>query len=166
MAAAKRGLSEKNIAASAFWVVTSGANCDLLRRMDADGAAKPEDIVARKRPWRPSARRLSKSPPNWPSARAKAAEDSALIAHQNLRIAKLERQIYGQRSERSSRLIDQLALTFEELAAGATEDELAAEQAVSKVTTVRGFTRKRAERQTFPEIFPERGGDRSADSLK
>ena len=84
-------------------------------------------------------------------ARAKASEDSALIAQQKLRIAKLERQIYGQRSERSSRLIEQLALTFEELEADATEDELAAEQAVAKTTTVRGFTRKRAERQTFPE---------------
>ena len=36
-------------------------------------------------------------------ARAKASEDTALIAQQKLRIAKLERQIYGQRSERSSR---------------------------------------------------------------
>ena len=50
-------------------------------------------------------------------ARAKASEDSALIAQQKLRIAKLERQVYGQRSERSARLIDQLALTFEELEA-------------------------------------------------
>src|SRR5271170_6489453 len=83
-------------------------------------------------------------------AHARASEDAALIAQQKLRIAKLERQIYGQRSERSSRLIDQLALTFEELEAGATEDELAAEQAVAKATTVRGFTRQRAERQTFP----------------
>ena len=55
-------------------------------------------------------------------ARAKASEDNALIAQQKLRIAKLERQIYGQRSERSSRLIDQLALTFEELESSATED--------------------------------------------
>ena len=45
---------------------------------------------------------------------------------QTLRIAKLERQVYGQKSERSARLIDQLALTFEELEASATEDELAA----------------------------------------
>ena len=71
-----------------------------------------------------------------------------------LRIAKLERQIYGQRSERSSRLIDQLALTFEELEASATEDELAAEKAVAKTTTVRGFTRKRPERNTFPDHLP------------
>jgi transposase len=87
-------------------------------------------------------------------ARAKASEDMALIAQQKLRIAKLERQVFGQRSERSSRLIDQLALTFEELEAGATEDELAAEKAVARTTTVAGFTRKRAERNTFPDHLP------------
>jgi hypothetical protein len=75
-------------------------------------------------------------------ARAKAAEDSALIAHQKLQIAKLQRHIYGPRSERSSRLVDQLTLTFEELEADATEDELAAERAVAKTTTVRGFFSK------------------------
>src|SRR6478736_3881279 len=84
-------------------------------------------------------------------ARAKASEDAALIVQQTLRIAKLERQVYGQKSERSARLIDQLALTLEELEANATEDELAAEQAVAKTTTVVGFTRKRAERNTFPD---------------
>jgi len=87
-------------------------------------------------------------------ARAKASEDMALIAAQKLRIAKLERQVYGQRSERSARLIDQLSLTFEELEASATEDELAAEQAAAKTTTVAGFTRKRPERDTFPEHLP------------
>ena len=87
-------------------------------------------------------------------ARAKASEDMALIAQQKLRIAKLERQIYGQRSERSARLIDQLALTFEELEASATEDELAAERAVARTTTVAGFTRKRPERNTFPDHLP------------
>jgi len=66
----------------------------------------------------------------------------------------LERQVYGPRSERSERLIDQLALQFEELAASATEDELAAEIAVAKTTTVAGFTRKRPERNTFPEHLP------------
>ena len=76
-------------------------------------------------------------------ARAKASEDVALIAQQKLRIAKLERQVYGQRSERSARLVDQLALEFEELEASATEDEIAAEQAVAR-TTVRGFTRQRS----------------------
>ena len=65
----------------------------------------------------------------------------ALIAHQKLRIARLERQLYGQRSERSVRLIDQLALVFEDLQAEATEDELTAEAAIARTTTVSGFTR-------------------------
>ena len=87
-------------------------------------------------------------------ARAKASEDLALIAHQKLRIAKLERQLYGPHSERLVRLIDQLALQFEELEATATEDELAAESAVAKTTTVAAFTRTRPERNTFPEHLP------------
>jgi transposase len=87
-------------------------------------------------------------------ARANASQDMALIAHQKLRIARLERQLYGQRAERSARLIDQLALAFEELQAGATEDELAAEAAIARTTTVSGFTRQRPERNTFPEHLP------------
>ena len=87
-------------------------------------------------------------------ARAKASEDMALIAQQKLRIAKLERQVYGQRSERSARLIEQLALEFEEFGASAAEDELAAERAVARTTNVRGFTRRPAERNTFPEHLP------------
>jgi transposase len=87
-------------------------------------------------------------------ARAKASQDMALIAHQKLRIARLERQLYGQRSERSVRLIDQLALVFDELRAEATEDELAAEAAIARTTTVAGFKRRRPERHTFPEHLP------------
>ncbi len=87
-------------------------------------------------------------------ARARASQDMALIAHQKLRIAKLERQLYGQRSERSVRLIDQLALVFDELQAEATEDELAAETAIARTITVAGFTRQRPDRHTFPEHLP------------
>jgi transposase len=47
-----------------------------------------------------------------------------------------------------------LALAFEEAEASATEDERAAEQAVAKSTTVRGFTRKRPDRNTFPDHLP------------
>jgi transposase len=87
-------------------------------------------------------------------ARAKSSQDDALIAHQKLRIALLERQVYGQRSERSQRLVEQLALAFEEAEAGATEDELAAEKAVAKSTSVQGFTRRSPERHTFPDHLP------------
>jgi transposase len=129
--------------------------------MDADSAALPDDIDALKATLtieRAKMRELAAErdavAAELAVARAKASEDLAMIAHQKLRIAKLERQIYGPRSEQSSRLIDQLALQFEELEAGATEDELAAERAVAKITTVAGFTRKRPERNTFPEHLP------------
>ena len=122
--------------------------------MDTPRDALPDDINALKEALAGERAKALDIAAELAVARAKASEDSALIAHQKLQIAKLQRQIYGQRSERSSRLIDQLALTFEELEASATEDELAAEQAVARTTTVRGFTRKRAERKTFPEHLP------------
>src|SRR5215472_12306632 len=42
----------------------------------------------------------------------------------------------------------------EELESSATEDEIAAEQAVAKTTKVAAFTRKRPVRQPFPEHLP------------
>jgi transposase len=129
--------------------------------MDADPAALPDDIDALKAALAIERARMREVVVERDAgaaalavARAKASEDLALIAHQKLRIAKLERQIYGPRSERSERLIDQLALQFEELEASATEDELAAEIAVAKTTAVAGFTRKRPERNTFPDHLP------------
>ena len=122
--------------------------------MDVDRNALPDDIVALKDALLVERARALEVTAELMVARAKASEDVALIAQQKLRIAKLERQIYGQRSERSARLIDQLALEFEELEADATEDELAAEVAVAKTMSVRGFTRKRPERNTFPDHLP------------
>jgi len=87
-------------------------------------------------------------------ARARAADDQAVIAHQKLQIEKLNRALYGPRAERTARLIDQMELVFEELAASATEDEIAAEQAVSKTTNVAAFTRQRPARKPFPDHLP------------
>jgi transposase len=86
-------------------------------------------------------------------ARAKAADDAAMIAQQKLEIAKLRRQIYGPRSERTARILDQMELELAELDAAATEDEIAAERA-AKATTVAAFTRKRPVRQPFPTHLP------------
>jgi transposase len=122
--------------------------------MDAARDALPDDIDALKAALVIERARALEVAAELAVARAKASEDLVLIAQQKLRIAKLERQVYGQRSERSARLIDQLALAFEELEAGAMEDELAAEVAVAKTTTVAGFTRKRPERNTFPDNLP------------
>ena len=89
-----------------------------------------------------------------PSPRPRRSDDLALIAHQKLRIAKLERQLYGQKSEPGARL-DQLALTFEDLAGDASEDELAAELALARTTRVQGFERRRPQARTaFPEHLP------------
>ena len=122
--------------------------------MDPASEALPDDVAALKAALVAERARGLEVAAELAVARAKASEDMALIAAQKLQIAKLQRQIYGQRSERSARLIDQLALEFEELAASATEDELAAEQAAAKTTTVRPFTRRRAERDTFPDHLP------------
>src|SRR3954451_5357859 len=131
-----------NLRPSSLWGITTQPIRDSLRRMDADRKAIPDEVAALREALALERTKALEVAAELAVARAKAAEDSALIAQQKLRIAKLERQIYGQRSERSSRLIDQLALTFEELEADATEDELAAERAVAKnkTTTVRGFT--------------------------
>src|SRR6202171_1408521 len=87
-------------------------------------------------------------------ARAKASDDTALIAHQRLQIEKLTRQLYGQHSERTARLIDQMELAFEELESSAREDEIAAERATAKTTNVVAFTRRRPARRPFPEHLP------------
>src|ERR1700739_3342050 len=85
------------------------------------------------------------------NAQAKQSRTEALIAHLKLEIEKLRRTIYGARSERSARLLDQLELELEELEADATEDELAAEKAAGKTQTVRSFERRRPVRQPFPD---------------
>ncbi len=88
-------------------------------------------------------------------AKAMASDDKALIAQQALRIAKLERQIYGPRKERSAQLLDQMELELEELEASATADEIAAEIAIARTTSVAGFERKRPQpRTTFPDHLP------------
>ena len=78
--------------------------------MDADRDAIPNDIFALKEALAVERANALEIAAELAVARAKASEDAALIAQQKLRIAKLERQIYGQRSERSARLTDQLAL--------------------------------------------------------
>ncbi len=87
-------------------------------------------------------------------ATAEVSNAEAIIAALKLQIEKLRREIYGQRSERKARLLDQLELELEELKASASEDELAAEQAAARTSTVKSFTRKRPSRKPFPEHLP------------
>lgn len=85
------------------------------------------------------------------SAQAELSDNAALIAHLELRIEKLKRELYGQRSERTARLIEQLELELEELVATAREDELAAQAAAAKTQNVRPFMRKRPVRKPWPD---------------
>ncbi len=61
--------------------------------------------------------------------------------------------MFGPRSERSQRLLDQMELQLEELAAAAGEDEAKAEAARIQV---QGFTRRQATRRNFPAHLPRR----------
>ena len=86
------------------------------------------------------------------AANAQAAE--ALIHYLKLEIEKLRRQIYGSRSERKARLLEQMEFQLEELEAAATEDELAAQRAAAQTQTVKAFQRKRPSRKPFPDHLP------------
>ena len=85
-------------------------------------------------------------------ARAKLSGAEALIEHLQLVIAKMRRELFGPRSERSQRLLDQLELQLEELAAAAGED--AAETETAGIP-VQGFTRPKT-RRNFPAHLPRR----------
>jgi transposase len=90
------------------------------------------------------------------AARAQAVNTSteAMIAHLKLEIEKLRRLVFGSRSERKARLLEQMELQLEELEAAATEDELAAEEAASGTGNASSLQRKRPSRKPFPEHLP------------
>ena len=86
--------------------------------------------------------------------RAAASSTEAMIAHLKLQIERLRRELYGQRSERTARLIDQMELQLEELEAKATEDEIAAEAASRQVASPMPAQRRHPVRKPFPENLP------------
>jgi len=110
----------------------------------------PDDVETLKRLVRAGEADLAR-------ARAEASSAAALIAHLRLTIEKMRREIYGPRSERKVRLLEQLELELEELEAAAAEDDLAAEKvaaSASDTTAVRGFTREKPSRKPFPAHLP------------
>ena len=122
--------------------------------MNAAREGLPNDIDALKVALLAERARAARVEAELAVAKAKASDDRAVIAHQQLQIAKLTRQLYGQHSERTVRLLDQMEMAFEELESSASEDEIAAARAVAKTTNVVAFTRKRPARQPFPEHLP------------
>ncbi len=69
--------------------------------MDADLASLPDDVEALKRA-------LLAARAEAAVARAERSDDKALIVHLKLQIDKLRRELYGNHSERSARLLSQL----------------------------------------------------------
>ena len=122
----------------------------------------PEDITALKAALTASERRADlaelerdEALADAADAKAKASGIEALVAHLTLRIEKLKRELYGTRSERTARLLDQLEMQLEDAEAALSEDELAAEHAAAKTTTVASFERRRrGGRKPFPEHLP------------
>jgi transposase len=86
-------------------------------------------------------------------ARAKLSGAEAMIEHLQWLIAKMKREMFGPRSERSQRLIDQLELQLEELAAAKGEEEATPSTAD---IPVQSFQRRKATRRDFPEHLPRR----------
>jgi chromosome segregation ATPase len=117
-------------------------------------SAAPSDIEALRRALAAAEARADEAEAAAARMVAEASNAEAVIAALKLMVEKLRREIYGQRSERKARLLDQLELKLEELEANATEDELAAEQAAAKTSTVKAFTRRRPSRKPFAEHLP------------
>ena len=89
----------------------------------------------------------------WATASMSSAE--AVIAHLRLAIEKMKRELYGARSERGRKLLDQMELELEELEATAGQDEVAAEMAArTGGMAIPAHTRRKPVRKPFPEHLP------------
>ena len=145
---------------------TKPVGCAVLR-----GMAEPDDIEAFKAASAKAEAELATERAARLTAEAKVSSINVLIASLKLQIEKLQRELYGQRSERKARLLDQMDL---ELEASATEDELEVEMAALRsgwpaasidqgTTGVKAFTRRKPSRNLFPEhLLRERGVIRAA----
>lgn len=115
--------------------------------MNTASDSLPEDLASAHAMIRAErARRLA--------AEAAQSDVAALVAHLKLQIERLKRELYGSRSERKARLLEQMELQLEDLETSASEDELAAEQAARQSQSVPSFARKRPSRKPFPEHLP------------
>jgi len=118
-------------------------------------SALPTDIETLQRLLLATQSELAKTQSDLAEARARETSKEAVIAQLQLAIAKLRRDLFGPRSERSARLLDQLELELEELEATASDDELTAERAATATQkTVRSPTRKSPARKPFPDHLP------------
>lgn len=131
-----------------------GVEGDSLCVVEAAVQPFPDDIAALKALLAATIQRADEAEARLANAAARESATHALIAHLKLQIAKLRREQYGASAERTRRLLEQMELQLEELETDASEDDLAAEIAAAKATSVAPFERKRPVRKPFPEHLP------------
>ena len=140
--------------------LAEGGGYDSLAPMTAAAESLPADLadahamILAERAARIEAQaKLAQARAEAANAQADLTSTEALIAHLKLAIEKLRRELYGSRSERKARLLEQMELQLEDLEAAATEDEQAARRA-SRRRVDRPFERQRPSRKPFPEHLP------------
>jgi transposase len=121
--------------------------------LPSDLAAAHALILAERAARKESEARAARAEAGLTHAQATAFSAETLIARLRLELEKLRRTLYGARSERKERLVDQLEMQLEEAEADATEDELVAERSTPS-TVVKSFERKRPARKPFPDHLP------------
>jgi transposase len=126
---------------------------DPFDSLPSDLAAAHALILAERAARMESQARAASAEADLAHAQATGSSAEALIARLRLEIEKLRRTLYGVRSERKERLLNQLEMQLEDVDADATEDELAAERAAPS-TVVKSFERRRPARKPFPEHLP------------
>jgi transposase len=84
-------------------------------------------------------------------AKAQVSGAEAVIAHLKLAIEKMRRELFGSRSERGHKLLDQMEFELEDLEATAAQDEVAATRADISLVSVH---RRRSGRRPFPDHLP------------
>lgn len=131
-----------------------GPGGDSLRGVEAALTPLPDDVAALKALLAAATRRADDAEARLAHAHARESATEAVIAHLKLQIAKLKREQYGASAERTRRLLEQMELQLEDLEADAAEDDLAAEAASAKATSVTAFERKRPSRKPFPDHLP------------
>ena len=118
------------------------------------GSSLPDDIDALKRLVLAREAELAAAQVEIDRAKARETSAEAMILHLRLAVEKMRRELYGQRSERGARLLDQMELELEELETSVAEDELAAETAAEAGTAPRNSRRRSGPRRPLPEHLP------------
>lgn len=122
--------------------------------MEAAVSPLPDDVASLKALLAMATRRANEAEARLANAQARESATEAVIAHLKLQIAKLKREQYGASAERTRRLLEQMELQLEDLEADAAEDNVVAEAAAAKATTVDAFERERPARKPFPDHLP------------